>query len=301
MIVLQVHIVPEGISNIRLSDYAVNLFDKIPTKKGVKKAIKRGEVHVNDLVGKTGTWIQTGQTIKLIDKEERLPKKLELSLEVVYEDNYMAIINKPAGIVVSGNRYRTIENALSFNLQKSQLLDALKWPRPVHRLDNQTSGLLMVAKTYAAHISLSKQLEDKIIKKKYRAIVTGKTSEKGTINETIDGKKAITHYHCLKQVPSLQNKFLSLLELDLETGRTHQLRKHLSSIGHPIVGDKLYGIEGAILKHKGLFLAAIELEFLHPETQEIKQMQIPTPNKFKSLLDRETRRFMSFSNKKNQN
>ena len=174
MKILQTHIVPDGTPRERLSDYACGIFPLIPSRKGIKKAILRHEILLNNKIAKTGDWVESGQTIAWVDLEKKPSKVFQLKLEVVYEDEHFAIINKPAGVVVSGNQFRTIENALLFNLKKSNELDALGKMRAVHRLDGPTSGLLMIAKTASAHLHFSQLFEKKKIQKKYQAIVIGK-------------------------------------------------------------------------------------------------------------------------------
>lgn len=291
MFFLQKH-TAETTEQTRLSDYAIGVFDTLPTRKGVKKAIKKGAIYVNGEIGKTGTWIVSGDDIILYDLEENLPKTFEFELVVVFEDNDLAVINKPGGIPVSGNFYKTIQNALPHNLQPSTAADALRIPRPVHRLDAPTCGLLLIAKTKTAHLDLSKQFQNKTIQKRYQAIATGQLSKKGRIETPIDGKPSITDFESEKVIPSLKNDFLTLVNLYPITGRTHQLRKHLAMLNHPILGDKMYGQEGLILWKKGLFLCAVELNFIHPKTKEATQVIIQPPNKFDLILEREERRFL---------
>ena len=154
MIVKETHLVPEGVSAVRLSGYARSAFTSIPSRKGVDKAIKRGELRVNGEPAGTGDWIKPGQLLELVDTQQNIPKTYRLSLEVVFEDDDLAVINKPPGIEVSGNKFKTITNALAGSLTASPQPDALPWPRPVHRLDYSTSGLLIVAKTARAQVSL---------------------------------------------------------------------------------------------------------------------------------------------------
>ncbi|MFK7946215.1 MAG: RluA family pseudouridine synthase [Saprospiraceae bacterium] len=293
MLQLQKHIA-KPTEATRLSDYAIGIFETVPTRKGIKKAIKKGAIYVNGEVGQTGTWIVEGDEIVLYDLDETLPKTFELELSIVFEDDDLAVINKPGGIPVSGNYYKTVQNALPYNLEKSTAVDALKMPRPVHRLDAATCGLLLIAKTKTAHLHLSKQFENKTIQKRYQAIAIGKLSQKGRIETPIDDKPSITDFKTVKVVPSLKNEFLTFVNLYPITGRTHQLRKHLSGLNHPILGDKLYGQEGLILWKKGLFLCAVELNFTHPKTEKLMQIKIEPPNKFKTILEREERRFLSY-------
>lgn len=288
------HIVPTGIEKVRLSDYAIGLFPQIPSRKGIKKVIKRGAVWVNHQPATTGKWIQSGDVIELKDLERSLPKIYERPLAVVYEDDYLAIINKPGGLVVSGNQHHTVQNALLFNLTPSTAQDALRLPRPVHRLDAATCGLLLIAKTYAVHLQLGRQFESHQIQKQYQAIAIGQMPEKGRFDQPIDDKTATTIYQIEQVVPSLRTQFLTLVNLFPVTGRTHQLRKHLAWNGFPILGDKLYGIEGQILRGKGLFLCAVALTFWHPITQKIMTTRIDPPNKFKGWLAKSVVRWQKF-------
>jgi RluA family pseudouridine synthase len=294
LVVINEHIVPSGIERARLSDYVVGIFPTLPSKKGVKKAIARGEVLVDGEITTTGLWVKPGQKIELLETRRNAPKEYLLDIEVVYEDNFLAVINKPAGIPVSGNQFRTIQNALIGNLNYSSEEDALRWPKPVHRLDNPTSGLLIIAKTAQALMKLGHLFEQREIKKKYVAVVMGELTKKGNVDSKIDGLDAFTQFEKMKSVPSLKNGFLSLVELYPETGRTHQLRIHMAEIGFPIVGDKIHGSEGNVLNGKGLFLAATSLIFKHPITQEEITINIDPPLKFDALLNREKRRWEKY-------
>jgi tRNA pseudouridine65 synthase/23S rRNA pseudouridine1911/1915/1917 synthase len=263
----------------------------LPSRKGIKKAISKGEILLNHQKVEGGRFITQGDLIELVDLENTPPKTYHLKLDVIFEDDYMAVIKKPAGINVSGNQFKTVQNALMFNIKQSTQIDTLPWALPVHRLDNQTQGLLIIAKTKTARVKLGQAFENKTIQKTYQAVVIGKPKVQDTIEITINGKNSITNYNTLKTVHSLKNGFLSLIELHPQTGRTHQLRIHCSKSGFPILGDKLYGKEGMILKHKGLFLCATKLKFNHPITMEPLSFSIKTPNKFIKRLNNEERRY----------
>jgi tRNA pseudouridine65 synthase/23S rRNA pseudouridine1911/1915/1917 synthase len=295
MIIKETHLVPEGVHSVRLSDYARTAFPSIPSRKGAAKAIKRGEIQIDGHPANSGNWIKSGQTLELLDLQQRTPKTYRLPLNVVFEDDHLAVINKPPGIEVGGNKFRTVENALAGSLSPSTQPDALNWPRPVHRLDYSTSGLLLVAKTAGAQVSLGQQFEMRQIHKRYRAIVMGKVPTSGTLEMPINGLPARSHYEPVKSVPSLQSGHLTLVDLFPTTGRTHQLRIHMASIGHPIVGDQKYGTLGHILKGKGLFLAAVELRLMHPYLQQELNISIPAPPKFNALLQREQSRWKKFN------
>lgn len=292
MIIRQTHTIPKNTEPSRLSDYAVGIFPQIPSRKGVKKAIKAGMIYLDGKQGHTGDWVKDGQKIELVKLDKKPSKIYKLDLPVIYEDEQLAVIHKPAGIVVSGNQFHTIQNALLHNLKISTAIDAFKLPRPVHRLDHATSGLLLIAKTTSANIHLSQQFENKTIQKQYQAVVIGKLAiEKGKIEQAIEGKTAITKYEVKQISPSLKTDHLSLLDLYPLTGRTHQLRIHLANLGHPILGDKLYHGEKPLLTGKGMFLCAVALSFEHPSNKEKMTFRIDAPNKFNYRLEQEKRRW----------
>ncbi len=279
----------------RLSDIGFSRFQYIHSRKALIKAIKRGDILVNNQRGYTADYVRIGDTITVTEQEDSNYKPYKKKLEIIYEDDYLAVINKPAGIDVSGNRFRTIENMALSNIYLNKNVDGLKKLRPVHRLDNQTSGLLLIAKTSPALIELSRQFQDREITKKYTAIVIGHLTPDGEIHSPINNQEAVTLFRVIQYCPSLKAKEISLVELRLLTGRTHQLRIHLSEIGYPILGDKLYGNQDLILTGKGLFLTATELSFKHPITNEVMSFKLPLPNKFQAHLEREERRYKKYN------
>lgn len=287
------HTVSLNGKKLRFNEYCELHISAIPSRKGIKKGIKKGELRLNGEKVEGGRWLKEEELITWVDLEETPPKPYHLKLEIIFEDEDLAVIVKPAGISVSGNQFKTIQNALGHNLTMSTKTDKLPWALPVHRLDNQTSGLLLIAKTRKARVELGHAFEKKEVQKTYHALVIGKAPEHGEISLNIDGKKAFTKYKKITDCPSLKNGSLSLLELYPETGRTHQLRIHCARIGHPILGDKLYGQPDLILKHKGLFLAAVGLQFKHPINGETCHFTIPTPKKFEKRMENEARRFHS--------
>lgn len=229
----------------------------------------------------------------------------DIPLDIVYEDDEIIVINKPSGMVVHpavGNESGTLVNALLYHCKGSLSgINGVVRPGIVHRIDKDTSGLLVVAKTDEAHIFLSSLLKDHGIKRVYHAIVTGHLpSDRGTINAPIarhpidrkkmavvaGGREAITHYEVLRDYSSFCHA-----RLQLETGRTHQIRVHLSHIGHPIIGDTVYGggktqFERAHAKYlSGQCLHAKELSFPHPRTKEIMHFEVDFPSEFSALLD----------------
>lgn len=294
MKVIESHVVPEGVGKIRLQDYAPSIFVSISSHQGMKKAIKKKMVLVDGISASTGLWVKQGQRIELCDLELPPVKVYEKKLELVYEDEHIAVINKPAGISVSGNLFRTIQNALPFNLKLSSRMDALPVFRPVHRLDNPTCGLLLIAKTSQAIGALGVQFENRIISKRYTAVVIGSLPDKGKIDMPVDGKKAESSFIVIRRNNSIRNQTLSMVHLFPKTGRTHQLRIHMAGIGTPILGDKLYGSEGEILRKKGLFLCATGLLFNHPFTNGKMDLSIDPPYKFGRFMEMEEMRWEKY-------
>ena len=295
MKVIETHIVPDGISDIRLQDYAPSVFVSISSHQGMKKAIKKGMVLVNGVVAKTGLWVESGQRIDMCDLELPPAKVFELELEVIYEDEHIAVINKPAGISVSGNLFRTIQNTLPFNLKLSTCIDALTAFRPVHRLDNPTCGLLLIAKTSHAIKCLGAQFENRTVSKQYTAVVIGSLPDKGKVDMPVEGKDAVSSFQVIQRNNSIRNQTLNMVHLFPKTGRTHQLRIHMAGMGTPILGDKLYGSEGEILRRKGLFLCATGLQFHHPVTNEKMDISIDPPYKFGRFMEMEEKRWKRYN------
>lgn len=294
MKIIEAHLVPEDVGNIRLQEYAPSVFKGISTRQGIKKAIKKEMIHVNGTPASTGLWVKPRQKIELLDLELPPSKIYKLRLDVVYEDECIAIINKPGGICVSGNQFRTVQNALPFNLRPSMSDNALPVFNPVHRIDSPTCGLLLIAKTADANVHLGNQFANRTIKKRYRAVVIGNLQEKGIIEMEINGKGAKTSFQLVNKLRSIRNNFLSMVDLYPETGRTHQLRIHMAGIGMPILGDKMYGTEGEILRGKGLFLCATELQFIHPKSQKQMNIVIDEPYKFGRFMEMEQKRWEKY-------
>ncbi|UQS85708.1 RluA family pseudouridine synthase [Apilactobacillus apisilvae] len=229
------------------------------------------------------------------------PKKLNLDpenipLDIVYEDEDVLVVNKPQGMVVHpspGHPYHTLVNALLFHTPLSNINGTFR-PGIVHRIDKDTSGLLMIAKNNDAHKSLSKQLKDKSNIREYVALVHGNINEdSGKIDAPIgrskkdrkkqaivdDGRNAVTHFKVLERFGEY-----TLVSCVLETGRTHQIRVHMKYIGHPLVGDPLYGPRKTI-KGNGQFLHAKKLGFIHPKTKKLMVFEAPLPNIFNQTIE----------------
>lgn len=224
--------------------------------------------------------IKGGESIVLsVPETKNTGKQLIFPLHVIFEDEHLAAIHKPAGILVSGNSFKTVARALPKNLKPSRLADATT-PQPVHRLDYATTGILLVGKTHSAIRALNQLFVDKVVTKTYYAITIGQMELAGEVSTSIDDKPSVSHYTSVASTPSERFDMLHLVKLDPKTGRRHQLRKHMAYNGNPILGDKDYGTEGLILNGKGLYLHAHSVQFIHPFTEKEMHLTDPLPQRF---------------------
>lgn len=284
--------------NGRLDKVCSEIFSDY-SRSQIKQLLDGGNITVNGKTEKAKYKVKSGDLIRL---EEPETKALELRpenipLDIVYEDDDVIVINKPQGMVVHpapGHDEHTLVNALLYHCPLSTINGTFR-PGIVHRIDKDTSGLLMVAKNDKAHRSLAKQLKDKTNIREYVALVHGRIAEdEGTINAPIgrslkdrkkqavvkDGRNAVTHFEVLKRY-----RDYTLVKCILETGRTHQIRVHMKYIGHPLVGDPLYGPKKTI-KGNGQFLHAGKLGFVHPTTGKLLIFEAPLPKIFQECLEK---------------
>lgn len=273
------------------------------TRSFIGKMIEENLVLYNGKPSKASTKIKTGDRIELFEKEPEplAVKGEEIPLEIVYEDDDLMVINKPRGMVVHpapGHTSGTLVNAILSHAGESlSSINGVLRPGIVHRIDKDTSGLILICKNDFSHKALAKQLEEHSITRRYHAICSGRLKEEqGTVSAPIGrdeknrkqqainykhGKEAITHYRLLE---NLQNA--SLLECRLETGRTHQIRVHMKSIGHPLLGDPLYGPKKNLYAIKGQALHAMVLGFVHPRSGEYMEFSADYPEDFQKLLNK---------------
>ncbi len=273
---------------------------KIFSRSYIKKIIDDDAVSVNNTLKKPNYRLKIGDKIK-VTVPEPVEAKIEaqdIDIDVVYEDEHILIVNKPQGMVVHpahGNMDGTLVNALLKHCTSLSGIGGVKRPGIVHRIDKDTSGLIIVAKTDEAHIELSKQLKERSIIRKYIALLEGRMkTEEGIINAPIgrhpndrkkmavvdkNGRNAVTYYKAIERFKSN-----TLIEAQLETGRTHQIRVHMSYLGYPIAGDTLYGYKKQRLSSKGQFLHAYILEFYHPVTKEYLKFRANLPDYFEDTL-----------------
>jgi 23S rRNA pseudouridine1911/1915/1917 synthase len=271
------------------------------TRSHIQKLIADGYASVNGVTAKASYNVKVGDLIRLeIPEPEGMETKAEnIPLDIYYEDSDVIVINKPRGMVVHpapGNYTGTVVNALLYHCGDLSGIGGVLRPGIVHRLDKETSGLIMVAKNDAAHVSLTRQLKDRQVIRIYLALVHGRVEEQsGVIDAPIgrdpknrqkmavvhkNSKNAITNYHVLKRFNGY-----TYLELKLETGRTHQIRVHLSYIGHPVAGDLKYGPSRPHFDLKGQFLHAAVLGFRHPRTGACLKFEAPLPGELAAVLE----------------
>lgn len=269
------------------------------TRSYVKKLCDGEKAFVNGKVVKSNKVVKTGDTVLIIipEPENLQVKPQNIPLDIVYQDEDIAVINKQQGLTVhagSGTDDKTLVNALLYHLDSLSGINGVIRPGIVHRIDKNTSGLLVVAKNDNAHLSLSKQIEEKTCKRHYVALLEGvcKTDE-GRIETFIDrnpkdrtkmavsssGRLAITDFKVLDRY---ENN--TLMSFSLQTGRTHQIRVHAKHIGHPVVGDIEYGYKNQKFKLDGQLLHAEKLELTHPRTGERMVFTAPIPEYFENVL-----------------
>ncbi len=293
-----------AISSERIDKY---IHEQIPelSRSYIQQLIKQGNIRVNGVSCKTNYQLKPGDRIEIQYEE---PKELEalpenIPLDIVYEDNSIIIVNKPKNMVVhpaAGHESGTLVNALLYHCRDSlSTINGVIRPGIVHRIDQDTTGLLVVCKNDQAHKCLAEQLKVHSITRKYHAICYGCFKEpEGTVDAPIgrhpvdrkkmavnrkNGREAVTHYRVLQ---TLQNQY-SYIECTLETGRTHQIRVHMASIGHPILGDAVYGPAKSKIKGlQGQTLHAKTLGFIHPDTGKYVEFDSELPKYFQDLLEK---------------
>lgn len=260
--------------------------------------IKDGRILVNGQAKKAKYAVKEGDVISYELPEPEVVEYVaeDISLEIVYQDEDVAVVNKPQGMVVhpsAGHTSGTLVNALMYHIKDLSGINGVLRPGIVHRIDKDTSGLLMVAKNDQAHVALADELKDKKSLRKYWAIVHGNLpNDRGVIEApigrsekdrkkqavTAKGKPALTRFQVLERFGDY-----SLVELQLETGRTHQIRVHMAYIGHPVAGDEVYGPRKTLKGH-GQFLHARTLGFTHPRTGEVLEFTAEAPTIFQETL-----------------
>lgn len=283
----------------RLDAFIANELDNV-SRTYIQKLIKEGRIEVNGSLKRAKYLVQEGDRISIdlpeTKKIEILPE--DIPIEIIYEDEDIVVVNKPQGMVVHpapGNYSGTLVNSLLYNVDSLSYTNDMTRPGIVHRLDKDTSGILVVAKNDSSHISLVNQLKERSVYREYIALVHDVIKENfGTIDKPIgrdpknrkkmtvietNSKEAITDFEVLKRY----DKY-TLVKLQLQTGRTHQIRVHFSHINHPVVGDPVYSNRKNNFKLDMQLLHARKIGFIHPRTGEAVEFQCDPPDVFKTII-----------------
>lgn len=295
-----IFIVEEAFEGERVDKYLAQILEG-KSRSYLQGLIEKGNILINDKEIKSNYKLKCFDEVK-ISMPEPIELKVEaedIPLDILYEDSDVIVINKPQGMVVHpapGNYNGTLVNALLFHCTDLSTINGVIRPGIVHRIDKDTTGVLVVAKNDNAHNILSDQLRDHSMKREYYALVEGRFSnDSGTIDKPLGrnkkdrlkigivegGRRAVTHYEVVERFKST-----TLVKCVLETGRTHQIRVHMASIGHPLVGDPLYGVKKQKYKLEGQTLHAKTLGFIHPCTKEYKEFSTELPKYFDQLLEK---------------
>jgi 23S rRNA pseudouridine1911/1915/1917 synthase len=309
-----ISVAPEN-ADKRLDQFLATRLESV-SRARVQEMIAEGKVLVNDAPAKASLKLRGGERIRVLGEAQRAPLKAiaeEIPLDIVHEDNDLAVINKPAGMMVHAGagasddaRNRgTLVNALLHHLGRLSGVGGALRPGIVHRLDKETSGLILVAKNDDAHRKLSAQFAAREVKKKYVALVHGWVKkDSGTLAQSISrdrvrrtrmttrlegGRAAVTHYRVVRRLDTKFGKF-TLLDVKIDTGRTHQIRVHVGAMGHPVVGDTMYGApkqargKTAVIGLSRNFLHAAELEFQHPRSGAVIALKSDLPEELREFL-----------------
>ncbi|WP_238861136.1 MULTISPECIES: RluA family pseudouridine synthase [unclassified Clostridium] len=295
-----VFIVDEKDRGERIDKYLAEIFvDK--SRSFIQGLIEKDGIKVNNKTPKSNYKLRALDEIEVTFSEPEVLKvdAEEIPINILYEDKDVVVVNKPQGMVVHpapGNYNGTLVNALLYHCKDLSSINGIIRPGIVHRIDKDTSGVLVVAKNDEAHNKLSDQLKDHSMKREYYALVEGRLkNDKGIIDKPLarnkrdrlkigiveGGKRAVTHYEVLERFNGY-----TLIKCVLETGRTHQIRVHMASIGFPLVGDPLYGFKKQRFKLKGQVLHAKTLGFVHPSKNEYMEFTTELPEYFQEIIEK---------------
>lgn len=273
------------------------------SRTSIQKSIENGYVFVNGKNVNKKYKVQIGDEVKICEQELKVldAKPENIPLDIVFEDEHLLVVNKPRGMVVHpapGNYEGTLVNALLYHCKDSLSgINGVLRPGIVHRIDKDTSGLLIVAKTDKAHLGLAEQIKEHSFTREYNAVICGHLKEQsGTVNAPIgrstkdrkkmcvtasNSKNAVTHYTVIQEYEKYSH-----ISLKLETGRTHQIRVHMAHLGHAVAGDAVYGNDKYSAYLNGQCLHAIKIGFIHPVTNEYLEFTTDLPQYFKEFLNK---------------
>lgn len=295
-------LISEEYENERLDKSLSELTDDTVSRSYLQKLIKEKQVYVNEKAQKASYRLKTGDQVSFVIPDQVQPDIIpeDIKLDILYEDRDVIVVNKPKDMVVhpaAGHFSHTLVNGLMYHCKDSLSgINGVLRPGIVHRIDKDTTGSIIACKNDNAHIKIADQLKEHSITRKYRAICYGVVKEDtGTINAPIgrdekdrkkmsitqNGKQAVTHYKVLERF-----KEYTYIECQLETGRTHQIRVHMASIGHPLLGDEVYSSRKWPYATKGQTLHAYILGFVHPVSGKYIETTAPIPEYFNAILDK---------------
>lgn len=298
---IQVRVINE---KIRLDAYISKEIEDL-SRSMIQKLLEEDKINVNGKIEKPSYKVQEGDIIEVTIEEPKEVKieAQDIPLDIIYEDNDILVVNKQKGLVVhpaNGNPDGTLVNAIMAHCKDSLSgIGGELRPGIVHRLDKDTSGLLIIAKNDKAHIQVSEQIKNREVKKTYIALVRGTIAEdEATINMPIgrstkdrkkmavtkNGKEAVTHFKVLNRYTTNKGSY-TLLEIKIDTGRTHQIRVHMAEIGHPVIGDSVYSNGKNEFGVEGQCLHAKRLEFVHPITGKEMKLEAPLPEYFQKIVE----------------
>ena len=290
-----------SVANLRLDKALTILLEDVSRSK-IQSHLENGCILVNGKVEKSSYKLSEGDIITVEDFKPEVSdlNPEDIPLDIVYEDDDVIVVNKPRGLVVhpgAGNEEHTLANALKFHSENLSSLNGEFRPGIVHRIDKDTAGLLLVSKNDQAHAFLSSQLVDHTLGRKYYALVLGVIPEnEGKIIAPIGrdqkfrqkmavdllrGKEAETNFKVIERF-----RECTLVECALKTGRTHQIRVHMTYIGHPVIGDPIYGKGNRVIYNEGQLLFAHEIHFIHPKTKKEMTFSVDLPTYFKEILEK---------------
>ncbi|MGM9935393.1 RluA family pseudouridine synthase [uncultured Clostridium sp.] len=290
--------VDERDEGLRIDKYLSQIFED-KSRSFIQGLIEKENVKVNNKIPKSNYKLKRNDEIEIIMPEPEIlsVEPEDIPIDIIYEDEDVIVVNKPQGMVVHpapGNYRGTLVNALLYHCKDLSSINGIIRPGIVHRIDKDTSGVLVIAKNDESHNKLSEQLKDHSMKREYYALIEGRLkNDSGTIDKPLgrckkdrlkigiveDGKRAVTHYEVLERYNGY-----TLIKCVLETGRTHQIRVHMASIGFPLVGDPLYGFKRQKFKLEGQVLHAKTLGFIHPRTQQYMEFSSELPQYFNDLI-----------------
>ena len=293
-------VVDEKNEGLRIDKYLADIFED-KSRSFIQGLIEKENVKVNNKIPKSNYKLKKSDEIEIIIPEPEILKveAENIPIDIVYEDEDVIVVNKPQGMVVHpapGNYNGTLVNALLYHCKDLSSINGVIRPGIVHRIDKDTSGILVVAKNDESHNKLSLQLKDHSMKREYYALIEGRLkNDSGTIDKPLgrckkdrlkigiveDGKRAVTHYEVIERYNGY-----TLIKCILETGRTHQIRVHMASIGFPLVGDPLYGFKRQKFKLEGQVLHAKTLGFIHPTSGKYMEFTSELPKYFSDLLNK---------------